>query len=308
VGTAAELPLARRAQLAVVAHIRHMYTEYDKLLKKTTFPEARRMVESPTLQRLVEWRGDDENGKTELEDVFREVIVISDDDESDTDQDEDHITSRHGDPSIESVSHDTNSTGLKSQGVDCVKVSVQNALEESSHHPDPGIVSGTTRNVRAAQPKVDRRGFSRYKVWEQARNQWRERQVASGQNRESSHIQDKPKSTSSQKHPRRAFSISGVQDSAKVVTRGYNSFNRYYQIFSRIGHAQPSTSLRDQFDPRRGSERGLDTRVSSTNTGIKKATDNPFYRHNCPSSHQAPIIQSTLKDQFSCGIWKLLVL
>ena len=29
VGTANELPLARRAQLAVVAHIRHVYTDYD---------------------------------------------------------------------------------------------------------------------------------------------------------------------------------------------------------------------------------------------------------------------------------------
>src|SRR5271155_3516523 len=33
VGTANELPLIRRAQLSVVAHIRHMYTDYDRLLR-----------------------------------------------------------------------------------------------------------------------------------------------------------------------------------------------------------------------------------------------------------------------------------
>lgn len=54
VGTAIELPLARRAQLAVVAHIRHIYTDYDRLLKVTSFHEARTTVEEPTLAKLVE--------------------------------------------------------------------------------------------------------------------------------------------------------------------------------------------------------------------------------------------------------------
>ena len=71
----------------MVAHIRHVYTDYDRLLKVTSFHEARSVVEEPTLAKLVAWRGDDENGKTILEDVFREVIVISDDDGDDDDDD-----------------------------------------------------------------------------------------------------------------------------------------------------------------------------------------------------------------------------
>lgn len=82
VGTATELPLVRRAQLSVVAHVRHMYTKYDSLLKRFQWNEARSMVEGPTLRKLVEWRGDDDSGKEALEDVLREVIVISDDEES----------------------------------------------------------------------------------------------------------------------------------------------------------------------------------------------------------------------------------
>ena len=102
VGTALELPLARRAQLAVVAHIRHVYTDYDRLLKVTSFHEARTLVEEPTLAKLVEWRGDDENGKTVLEDVFREVIVISDDDDdSDSDEGENIPPRSNRDHSIE---------------------------------------------------------------------------------------------------------------------------------------------------------------------------------------------------------------
>ncbi|KAK2731762.1 hypothetical protein FQN57_003176 [Myotisia sp. PD_48] len=81
VGTAVELPLARRVQLAVVAHIRHAYTDYDRLLKITSFQQARAAVEEPCLEKLVHWRGDDENGATVLEDVFREVIIISDDED-----------------------------------------------------------------------------------------------------------------------------------------------------------------------------------------------------------------------------------
>lgn len=91
VGTANELPLVRRAQLSVVAHVRHVYTRYDKLLREVGYREARAQVEGPTLKKLVEWRGDDDNSNGSnqvLEDVFREVIVLSDDDDSEDDTDD----------------------------------------------------------------------------------------------------------------------------------------------------------------------------------------------------------------------------
>lgn len=83
VGTANELTLVRRAQLSVVAHIRHLYTNYDRLLRTVGYHDARGKVEAPTLKKLVEWRGDDENGKKVLEDVMKEVVIITDDENSD---------------------------------------------------------------------------------------------------------------------------------------------------------------------------------------------------------------------------------
>ncbi|PLB44061.1 hypothetical protein P170DRAFT_441507 [Aspergillus steynii IBT 23096] len=169
VGTAVELPLARRAQLAVVAHIRHLYTDYDRLLKTTSFHEARSTVEEPTLARLVEWRGDDENGKTVLEDVFREVIVISDDEDSDAEGDLPPSLDR--DYSVEVVSSHPRIDELQTNPVNYANpVHQESQLDLSDDDAPPGFrfVPGVPRNKR-----VDRRGFSRYQAWDRAMNRYR---------------------------------------------------------------------------------------------------------------------------------------
>lgn len=76
VGTAARLTLERRVQLAVLAHIRHVYTNYDEMLKKGTWQDARRHVERSCIDQLVKWRGEDDSDGHEFEDVFREIIVL----------------------------------------------------------------------------------------------------------------------------------------------------------------------------------------------------------------------------------------
>ena len=85
VGTAQDLPLPRRVQLAVVAHIRHVHTDYDQLVKFEPKKQARAKIEQACFRKLVEWRGDDETGmETEdMKEILREVIVISDDEEDD---------------------------------------------------------------------------------------------------------------------------------------------------------------------------------------------------------------------------------
>lgn len=169
VGTAVELPLARRAQLAVVAHIRHLYTDYDRLLKTTSFHEARSTVEEPTLARLVEWRGDDENGKKVLEDVFREVIVISDDEDSDVEGDV--LPSVDRDYSVEVVSSNPRNDELQTRPVNYANpVSLESHLDLSDDDAPPGFrfVSGGPRKKR-----LDRRGFSRYQAWDRAMNRYR---------------------------------------------------------------------------------------------------------------------------------------
>lgn len=64
--------------MAVGAHIRHSYTNYDKLLKQGyTWQEARQGVEQFTLDKLVAWRGDEDENPF-MEEVLREVVVIPD--------------------------------------------------------------------------------------------------------------------------------------------------------------------------------------------------------------------------------------
>lgn len=171
VGTALELPLARRAQLAVVAHIRHVYTDYDRLLKMTSFHEARSLVEESTLAKLVAWRGDDENGKTVLEDVFREVIVISDDDDSGSDEDENGALSAKRDHSVEYVSSRARAVELPTRQIDFADPASRGSLRELSEDETPSgfrvIPQVPKRN------KVDRRGFSRYQAWDRAINRYR---------------------------------------------------------------------------------------------------------------------------------------
>ncbi|TKA80308.1 hypothetical protein B0A55_02214 [Friedmanniomyces simplex] len=82
VGTNSRLELPRRVQLATIARIRHMYTDYDQLLRAFEWKDARDMVEPGCLQKLIEWRGEHDNqDDDELEEIVRETIVIDDDDD-----------------------------------------------------------------------------------------------------------------------------------------------------------------------------------------------------------------------------------
>ncbi|KAI1418243.1 hypothetical protein F5Y13DRAFT_150932 [Hypoxylon sp. FL1857] len=82
VGMVKELTLARRVQLAAIAHIRHNHTRYDELLKQATWVNARKAVEKTCLDIIVKWRGDEETGRDQLDEILREVIEISDTEES----------------------------------------------------------------------------------------------------------------------------------------------------------------------------------------------------------------------------------
>lgn len=135
----------------------------------TSFQEARAAVEEPCLARLVQWRGDDENGKTVLEDVFREVIVISDDEE-----DEDlESAANDRNTSVEIISSNT-VVGELSPRHD---PSGQSGYREISEKEPPMgfrfIPAGSQPRNTADRSKVDRRGFSRYEAWDRARDRYR---------------------------------------------------------------------------------------------------------------------------------------
>lgn len=121
VGSAHMLDLPRRVQLAVIARIRHQYTDYDRLLRAFEWSEARKMTEPVSLQKLIEWRGEqDVEDDDQLEEMVRETIVIDDDEEngsvangSEAD-DEDSATEQgdHSDASIEVTQHLADDTDI----------------------------------------------------------------------------------------------------------------------------------------------------------------------------------------------------
>ena len=86
VGHAKDLSLAERVQLAVSSRIRHVYTDYERLLaaKIADYFACRKMVEPYSLKKLFEWRGETDGNDEDLEEIVRETIVIDDDDSSDT--------------------------------------------------------------------------------------------------------------------------------------------------------------------------------------------------------------------------------
>ncbi|KAI2632035.1 hypothetical protein GGR54DRAFT_581959 [Hypoxylon sp. NC1633] len=88
VGMAQDLTLVRRVQLAAAAHIRHRYTRYDDILKETNWSNARKAVEKTCLDIIVKWRGDEETGRDQLDEILREVIEISDTEEESEESEE----------------------------------------------------------------------------------------------------------------------------------------------------------------------------------------------------------------------------
>lgn len=174
VGTADEIPLVRRAQLSVVAHIRHTYTSYDRLLRQVNYNDARHAVEKETLMKLVEWRGD-ENDKSDesrkaVDDIVREVVVLSDEDESESELEEGQVVE---------------DSGKKAQPAPKPKTPVltteHRPLSPAELSPDENVSNGyrfvpqpsRRSTVARVQPDNIARQQSRYAVWDQVRQEYK---------------------------------------------------------------------------------------------------------------------------------------
>lgn len=183
VGTASELTLVRRAQLSVVAHVRHIFTNYDHLLRSVGYHEARARVEEATLQKLVEWRGEQDNDEKELEDVFREVVVISDNDDSDDDMEDVHDLDQR-DLAVEIIPNTRERDGKLDQSAAHPRFISPQQVDwtlMSDDEPRAGarFVSRISRRRRTGDPAVehDERAQDRFAAWDRARKQWRAQPV-----------------------------------------------------------------------------------------------------------------------------------
>ncbi|KAL6796006.1 hypothetical protein GGI42DRAFT_101163 [Trichoderma sp. SZMC 28013] len=176
VGFSEDIPLSRRVQLAVLAHIRHTHTRYDALLRETTWQNARRTVESLCLDILVKWRGDEETGRDQLDEILREVVVISDSEDDDDDDDDDDSTDYTSDE--EEADHARLTPMPVSRSAQPVRLiyqpdrspprsSVREAIQVFSPPAPNGVALGYTDRGRGVDRRAQR-GFRRYRAWEEA--------------------------------------------------------------------------------------------------------------------------------------------
>jgi hypothetical protein len=175
VGLQPEIPLSRRVQLAVLAHIRHTHTRYDKLLRETTWMNARKAVEPVCLDVLVKWRGDEETGRDQMDEILREVVIITDS-EDDDDSSEDETSEEEGEVTSDSspeAPSQPNSRNMQ-RSLDATGHSQSQSIVGSGHIlNDPSAsISSRTRAKTDSRPQKDKkaqRGFKRYQAaWEDA--------------------------------------------------------------------------------------------------------------------------------------------
>lgn len=173
VGTADEIPLVRRAQLAVVAHIRHTYTNYDKLLRQVNYNDARHAVEKDTLMKLVEWRGD-ENDKSEesrkaVDDIVREVVVLSDEDESESELEEGQVVEDAGKGQKSKPRPRTPVLSTEHRPLSPAELSPDENAPQGYRFAPPAPRRALIPQV---QPDYVAQQQSRYAVWDQVRQEY----------------------------------------------------------------------------------------------------------------------------------------
>ncbi|KAJ5419830.1 uncharacterized protein N7487_003380 [Penicillium crustosum] len=135
---------------------------------KTAFQKG--VVEHTTLAKVIEWRGDDENGQTVLEDVFREVIVISDDEDSESEEDA-AASAGHQNTSVEILPSDTRAHEIRYPPINNTSPLGRDLPRELSEEAPPGFRFVTRA---PATDTINRRGFNRYKAWTRAVKEYRE--------------------------------------------------------------------------------------------------------------------------------------
>jgi len=170
VGLQTNIPLSRRVQLAVLAHIRHTHTRYDKLLRETSWMNARKAVEPVCLDVLVKWRGDEETGRDQMDEIIREVVIITDSEEEDDSSDDEDSSEEEGEvtsvsstePQMSHPQHPLHEPMERTRPL----IASTPGITEDEEGDDP--VSSRTR-ARPQKDKKAQRGFKRYQAaWEEA--------------------------------------------------------------------------------------------------------------------------------------------
>ncbi|TAQ88086.1 hypothetical protein B7494_g3612 [Chlorociboria aeruginascens] len=178
VGLQPTIPLSRRVQLAVLAHVRHTHTRYDKLLRETSWINARKVVEPLCLDVIVKWRGDEETGRDQMDEILREVVIITDseDESSDNDDsDEEGEVSSESSPELPTRPNSPNQerpllTPRQGYGLEA-STTQSHIFKAAGSSRNPLQAPSTTRPQELPMDKRSQRGFKRYQAaWNDAVN------------------------------------------------------------------------------------------------------------------------------------------
>lgn len=226
VGLQPELTLSRRVQLAANAHIRHNHTRYDKLLHETDYLNARRVVEPLCLDFIMKWRGDEETGRDQLDELLREVVVIPDSDEESEEEEE----SASDDDEVQFLREVVHAAPQRQVAKsrrhrnkfhvdDPRNMEQQGQEEEGNAYSEIATRTRSKINNKQARGRKDkqaRRGFKRYQAWEDA--QKRQQATHAAPNEQPSF--DDQRNTESRQAHRVASNVSGYYDGDERLPAG----------------------------------------------------------------------------------------
>lgn len=161
-------------------------------MRETTWEHARRTVEAVCLDVIVKWRGDEENGRDQLDTILREVVVISDsedDDEEESEEDSD-VPVVVSPPGAEPARVAINAVEGPEAALASLAINVRPQSRDHTAAPvkpampkvptTPLRTKGNARLSKRARKaaKKAQRGFSRYQAaWDQAMERRRHEEV-----------------------------------------------------------------------------------------------------------------------------------
>lgn len=138
---------------------------------------ARKAVEPVCLDVLVKWRGDEETGRDQLDEILREVVIITDSEDSDESSDEDD-SSDEGELSSASSGEISNPSSRTRMRPACQHVLAATSIASTSEdmrlqpmEPTASMLHPRTGSSlpRYQREKREQRGFKRYQAaWDQA--------------------------------------------------------------------------------------------------------------------------------------------
>ncbi|TVY84399.1 hypothetical protein LSUE1_G001838 [Lachnellula suecica] len=247
VGLQASIPLARRVQLAILAHIRHTHTRYDELLKETSWMNARKAVEQVCLDVLVKWRGDEETGRDQIDEYVREVVIIPDSDNegegnSSEEDDSDDVGEVTTESSVEVISM-PNSRNQQRPSALPHGPPIRNGHNShgSTSGPDNAVASRTRSKTDTG---MEGRGLHRYREVQAFNNAWEQAQSR----QDLAHQRNTPLGNSAR---RRASPLNGLPQHAQPRSQApYINLDHSNNGPRRYGHdpaVQPTSS--NDIDP-----------------------------------------------------------